>query len=299
MKTPLACLIFNPVAGVGNPEAEVKTIFELLEPSYKLDLRYTTPDKDANEIAAEAIADGVDLVIAAGGDGTISGVAEALINSEIPLAVIPRGTANAFANALGIPTAIPAACKAILNGVTRVVDAARCNGKPMVLLAGVGWEAEAIEGADRDSKSWLGFLAYLLAGIEKLWELQSFTAEIEIEGQISRVRAIAVTIANAAPPSSVLAQGPGGVIPDDGLLDVTIISTQTEIAAIQAVSSLMGGALSGMGSQRDDVLYLRTNRLKVIADPPQKLAIDGEVSGTTPVEIECIPLGLKVVVPQI
>ncbi|MCT7963459.1 YegS/Rv2252/BmrU family lipid kinase [Laspinema sp. D1] len=299
MSTRSACLIFNPCSGNGNPEAELKQIFSLLEPEITLDIRYTEPDLDPSQLAHEAVARGVDLVIASGGDGTVSAVAEALITTEIPLGVIPRGTANAFASALGIPTNIPGACQTILHGFIRAIDGATCNGKPCILLTGVGWEAETVEQADREAKNWFGVMAYLVAGIEKLWDMQSFEVELEMEGEISRLRAIAVTIANAAPATSVLAQGPGGVIPDDGLLDVTILSTQTEMSTLGAVSSLMTGALRGVASRHNDVLYLRTNRIKVITNPPQKVTVDGEIRGTTPVEIESVPLSLNVMVPDI
>ncbi len=299
MSTRSACLIFNPCSGNGNPETELKQIFSILEPEIELDIRYTTSDIDPSQLAHEAIARGVDLVIASGGDGTVSAVAEALIHTEIPLGVIPRGTANAFATALGIPTNIPDACQTILQGLVRAIDAATCNGKPTILLTGIGWEAETVEQADREFKNWFGVMAYLVAGIEKLWEMKSFQVEVEIEGEITMLRAIAVTVANAAPPTSVLAQGPGGVIPDDGLLDVTILSTQTEFSTLQAVSSLMTGALRGTASQHNDVLYLRTNRIKVNTNPPQKVTVDGELRGTTPVELECLPLSLNVMVSEI
>jgi diacylglycerol kinase family enzyme len=86
------------------------------------------------------------------------------VGTNIPLGIISRGTANAFANALDIPNTIEAACENILGGLTRVVDAATCNGEmPMVLLAGVGFEAETVELADREMKNRWGMLAYILS----------------------------------------------------------------------------------------------------------------------------------------
>jgi len=93
------------------------------------------------------------------------------VGTTIPFGVISRGTANAFATALGVPTTIEAACQTILDGKTRVVDAAY-NGKPMVLLAGIGFEAETVERADR-AKNRFGMLAYVLAGIQALRNLPS------------------------------------------------------------------------------------------------------------------------------
>jgi len=151
-----ACLIFNPVAGQSDPEQDLLTIQTLLEPEIDLDIRLTTPDVDAGQLAHEAVARGVHMIIASGGDGTLSAAAEALVGTNIPLGVISRGTANAFASALEIPDTIEAACQTILTGTMRVVDTARCNGKPMVLLAGVGFEAEMVEKADREAKKPLG-----------------------------------------------------------------------------------------------------------------------------------------------
>lgn len=133
------------------------------------------------------------------GDGTLSAAAEAVVGTTIPFGVISRGTANAFATALGIPTTIAAACQTILDGKTRVVDAAYCNGKPMVLLVGIGFEAETVERADRATKNRFGMLAYVLAGIQALRNLPSFEARVETEDKIVTLQASAITIANAAP----------------------------------------------------------------------------------------------------
>lgn len=195
-----ACLIFNPVAGQNDPEQDLTMIRAHLEPELSLGIRFTTPEMDADTIASEAITKGASSIIVSGGDGTLSATAAALVGTNIPLGVIPRGTANAFAATLGLPNTIEAACKMILGGATRVVDAARCNGLPMVLLAGIGFEAETIERADRQAKNRFGLLAYVIAGIQQLRKLESFEAEIEIEDKVISVTAAAVTVANAAPP---------------------------------------------------------------------------------------------------
>ncbi len=293
----VAHLIFNPVSGQGNPDQALATIRQVLEPSMHLYVHTTTPDVSAGELAKTAIEAGADLVIASGGDGTVSAVAEALINTGIPLGIIPRGTANAFATALGIPGGLQGACETIAAGVTRVVDAARCNGLPMILLAGIGFEAETVERANREVKDRLGALAYLLAGVQQLNEQQMFTTTIEVEGSINEFQAAAITIANAAPATSVLAQGFGQVIPDDGLLEVTIGAPITKMQAINTVIQLFGAALTKVAPNREDIICLRAKRLKVTTDPEQKVVVDGEVIGTTPVEIECIPGGLTVFTP--
>ncbi len=294
-----ACLIFNPVAGQSDPEQDLLQIRTFLEPAFDLDIRITTPEVDANQLASEAVQRGVQMIIASGGDGTLSATAEALVKTGIPLGVISRGTANAFASALGIPNTIDAACQTILDGATRVVDAAQCNGKQMVLLVGVGFEAEVVEKADRETKNRLGMMAYVLAGVKQLREFETFEATIETDEKVITVTAAAVTIANAAPSTSILAQGPAGIVYDDGLLDLTVVAPENRAGAIASAYHLLQTALSGDAAERDDIGYLRARRIKVSTNPPQKVVLDGEILGTMPIDVECIPGGLTICVPLV
>ena len=293
-----AYLIFNPVAGQGDSEQDLATIKSILEPEFDLEIEFTSPEVSGGELARRAVENKAEIIIASGGDGTVSAVAEALINTDIPLGAIARGTANAFANALDIPDTIEAACKVIVDGATKKVDAAMCNDKPMILLAGVGFEAETVEDADRESKDKLGMLAYVISGLKQLKEFDKFTTTIETEDRIITVDANAVTVANAAPPTSVLAQGTAGVVYDDGLLDVTIIAAQTRASAIAISYHLLQTASNDEAAEREDIGYLRTNWVKVTTDPPQKVVLDGELIGMTPIEVKCIPEGLTVFTPK-
>ena len=292
-----ACLIFNPVAGQGDSEQDLATIKRHLEPEFVLDIQFTTKEIDAGELARQAVANDAKIIIASGGDGTVSAVTEALIETDIILGVIARGTANAFANALGIPDTIEAACENILAGEVKKIDAAMCNDKPMILLAGIGFEAETVQDADREAKDRIGMLAYILSGLKQLREFEEFTAEIETEDKVITIDASAVTIANAAPPSSVLAQGTAGVIFDDGLLDITILAPQTKTGAIATSIHLLQSGGNEQAVEREGVGYLRSSWVKVTTDPPQKVVLDGEIIGKTPIEVKCIPDGLNVFVP--
>lgn len=299
IQTTVAHLIFNPISGQGNAEQDLSLIQSLLEPHLHLHISMTTPEKTAEELTKEAIAQEADIIIASGGDGTVSAVAGALVNTGIPLGIIPRGTANAFSVALGIPgiTPIRSACEVILAGKTRVVDAAICNDRPMILLAGVGYEAETIDRADREAKNRWGVLAYMMAGWQQFDEQELFDVEIEIEGVTKNFQAAAITIANAAPPTSVLAQGLGEVIMNDALLEVMIITLSNRRQAVNAMVRMLGAAILKTPAQHEDTIGLRTNRVKVTTNPPQKVVLDGEIIGTTPVEVECIPSGLTVLAP--
>lgn len=292
------CLIFNPVAGQGNSDQDLELIKSILQPAIALDIQITTAEIGAGELAKKAVERGATALIASGGDGTISAVAEALIGKNIPFGIIPRGTANGFANAVGLPIEIAPACETILAGNTRTVDAALCNGMPMLLLAGIGFEAETVNLAGRESKNWLGILAYVTAGIEQLGKMEQFDAEIETEDKIIKVSAAAVTVANAAPPTSILAQGAAGVIFNDGLLDLTIVAAKTKTNAIAASFELLTAALRGEAVNHPDIGYMRAKRFKITTNPPQRVVLDGEVIEPTSIEVECIPNGLLIFAPQ-
>ena len=295
-----AHLIFNPVSGQGNSEQDVKLIKELLEPHLHLEVHQTTPDIDPKELAEQAVAAKADMIIASGGDGTVSAVAGAIIGTNIPLGIIPRGTANAFAMVLGITsqiTPIRKACEIILAGKTRIVDAASCNGKPLILLAGVGFEAETIAQVDREAKSRWGSLAYLVAGWQQLDQQQLFEAKITLNDKTQTFQAAAITIANAAPLTSILAQGKGEVIIDDGLLDITIATAETKLQTVISMLGMLEAALIRDNTELENVVHFRTNQISLTASPPQKVVLDGEIIGTTPLEIVSIPKGLTVFAP--
>jgi diacylglycerol kinase family enzyme len=224
-------------------------------------------------------------------------VAGAVIGTGIPLGVIPRGTANAFATALGLPSDIPGACATILAGHTHVVDAARCNDTPMILLAGLGFEAGMVDRATRELKNMLGPLAYVLAGAQQLVSQEPFRARLDIDGRITELQAAAITVANVAPRASVLAQGFGEVIPDDGLLEITIATPMSRLQALNALASLMASAVVRSPTNREDLLCLRANRITITTDPPQKLVIDGELIDADPVSFTCLPRALTVLAP--
>ena len=304
VKSQIAHLIFNPVSGQGDPNQELRLIKQILEPQIQVKVVLTEPEVSPAEQAKGAIAAGADLIIASGGDGTVSAVAEAVINTNMPLGIIPRGTANAFSVALEIPTDLRGACENILTGTTVQVDAATCNGAPMVLLAGIGFEAETVERANREMKNRFGVLAYIVAGMQQFADQEAFEAEIEIDGQVNKFECNAITVANAAPPTSVMAQGFGMVITDDGLLDVTIGLSKVEaqgfgarLQGMGAMADLLRAALVKQPTQNEDILSLRVPKLTVATSPPQKVVVDGEIVGMTPVEFDCIEKGLTVLAP--
>ena len=299
-------LIFNPVAGQGNPEIELAEIRSYLEPQFMLQIWTTRPDLDPADQAKDLIkeitaidaeGEGDSIIIASGGDGTVGAVASALQGSTIPLGIIPRGTANAFSVALGIPTGVKAACTNLLLGNLRRVDVAMCNKRPMILLAGLGFEAGMVDKANRELKNMLGPMAYILSGARQLVDQQPFQATLQVDGKEFQVEASAITVANAAPATSVTAQGFGEVIPDDGLLEVIIASPKDRMGGLSVLSSLAWSAIRSSNANNNDLAYFRTKEIKISLRESQKLVVDGEIIDIDSASFEVNPGALQVVAP--
>ncbi|MGB5636294.1 MAG: YegS/Rv2252/BmrU family lipid kinase, partial [Waterburya sp.] len=303
--TRLAYLIFNPIAGQRDATQDLLKIRQMLSPWLHLHVHLTTREVDADQLTQQAIAAKPDLIIASGGDGTVSLVASQMMETGIPLGIIPRGTANALSVALGIPTTVEGACQLIIAGTTRRLDAAHCNQHLMTLLAGIGFEAETVGKASRELKNQWGVLAYLIAGWDQMGQQELFATELEIDGLVHQFQAVAITVANAAPPASVLAQGVGEVVFDDGLLDITIITLDearqptisNKLQAARYLMNLYGSALIRTKAELPNLYHFRAERLKLTTSSPQKIVVDGEMVGTTPLEVACIPGALTVVAP--
>ena len=299
-------LIFNPIAGQGDPETELAEIRGYLEPQFMLQVWKTQPDLDPAEQAKELIkeikafdaeGEGESIIIASGGDGTVGAVASALQGSDIPLGIIPRGTANAFSVALGIPTGVKAACTNLLLGNLRRVDVAVCNDRPMILLAGLGFEAGMVDKASRELKNILGPMAYIFSGARQLVDQQPFQATMQIDGNEYQLDTSAITVANAAPATSVMAQGFGEVIPDDGLLEVIVATPKDRMAGFSVLSSLAWSAIKSSNANHSNIACFRTKQIEIKLNDVQKLVIDGEVLDAETVTVSVNPQALQVVAP--
>lgn len=301
---PIAHLIFNPASGQRNAQRDLDLIRTQLEPHLKLQIHFTTRERDAQKLARHLVKTNPDCIIVAGGDGTIAEAAGELIHTSIPLGLIPRGTANSFAAALGIPTAIypiQRACKIILMGQKRRVDTAFCQGIPFTLMTRIGYGAELMERSSRKLKNRWGILAYLIAGWQQIQVQKSFQVQCKVEGEVYQFKTISVTVANAAGSKSVLAQSGQPVLLDDGLLDVTVAviqdncsERQQKLQYLKLMTQMLGATVLKKNCHFPRLYHFKTSQLKVITNPPQKVEIRGHIVGKTPIEIQCLPQSLTV-----
>lgn len=298
-----AAVIFNPVKqGVDELRAVVTDIEQ--EHGYGPTLWIETTEEDPGTgQAREAVEAKVDLVIAAGGDGTVRAVAEGLEHAEIPVGLIPLGTGNLFARNLEIPVNdIPAAATLAFTGVDRAVDVLRArvrrpdgstHTEVSLVMSGIGFDAAMIANTDPDLKKRVGWLAYVDAGIRAIPNSAPFRVAHRMDdGRTHRSRVASVLIAN-------LGYLPGNIelIPeasiDDGRLDVVRLQPRNfwgwlmvwrKVAWENRVlrKSALGRQLIDLtgGNKRREVVYASGRTIDIVIDgEPQEFEIDGEEMG--------------------
>lgn len=298
-----ATLIHCPGGGSATDE-DLEQARELLSKDLDLEVSIVGEGKSVAELAAQALARGSKVLIASGGDGTVSAVAGALVGkTDTSLGILPRGTANSISVQLGIPRDLEGACAIITGGHTRVIDSARidgegAHGQTMLLMATIGVHAEAITEVDPERKKRYGALAYVLEEVERMLDSDLFEVTIEANGQRETCLANAVTVANIARPMTVLAQGPATIEEDDGLLDVTIVAIRGFAEALATTFHLATSALRQLPAERDNVGHFRAREVRIETKDPKRVMVDGDDAMGTPITVRCLPKSLSVLVPQ-
>lgn len=287
-------LVMNPGASRARSAEELA---QLAGPEVELTVYEVGEGENPADYARKALSDGHDIIAAGGGDGTVGAVASVLVGGDVPLGILPLGTANSVAKALGVPAEIGLALRLLGEVEPRRIDTAVANGRVTILLASAGLYATVADASTREQKKALGALTYVVNGLSLLREAEPFRLTLELADEVITCEAQAVTIANFAHAQSLLAQGPAVLAPDDGLLDVTIVASSTVGRAVAVGVELARSAVSGQAASHDDVGFLSTHRVRVVCEPTQPVLIDGEVVGETPLDVEVRPQSLWVVAP--
>jgi lipid kinase YegS len=273
------------------------------EDGIALDVRVTWEDGDAERYVAEAITDGVDTVIAAGGDGTLSEVATTLAHRDeaadaLPsLGLVPLGTANDFAAAAGIPGEALPALRLVRDIAAVSIDLLRIDAEDgehwCANLASGGFGTEVTVETDEGLKKMLGGLAYLVTGIAKLGRIEPVTARVRGPDFDWQGEFIAVGIGNGRQAGGGQALCPDALV-DDGALDLTIVPELSgEVAA--TVGTLVK---DGKHAALDRVATrARLPWVELQAEQPMTLNLDGEPVKSRRFRIECVPGRVRMHLP--
>ena len=289
-------VVLNPVAGKSDASAIRRALeHRSVRDAWAYEVYETTGEERIADVVREAVDRGFDMFVAAGGDGTVSGVAGGLVRRGIPIGIIPVGTGNALARELGIPVSIESALALLTERHdTAHIDAIRVGDRFFVLNISVGISALTMRDTERQDKRRFGVVAYIWTGIGKLFGVQPHRFTVEVDGQTVQVHASEIAVANSGAMGDPSFRWGPYVRLDDGRLDVCIVRARTAIDYLRVTRAVL------LGQQRrsPNIHCLSAGRnISIGSDQPLPVQADGELIGHTPVQMELVPGAVRVIVP--
>lgn len=257
----------------------------------ELSWRRTSRPGEATSLARAALNEGVDLVVAYGGDGTINEIISGMIGSEVPLGVLPGGTANVLARELNIPTDYRKAIQSILSGDRRRISLGRAGNRCFHLMAGIGLDAAVVASMPARLKRALGVYSFWIQGLRKLREycLRPFC----VQTHNRQYQATFAVIANARRYGGSLSVAPhADVFSDD--LDVCLFHSERKRRFLLYLLAVY----LGCHVKLQDVTYLKSKRVSVCGHSSIPVQVDGEKAGCLPMDFEILPDCLSVLIPN-
>lgn len=300
--------IVNPASGfTGFRKKVLKAVGHVAELGCTVKLLETTGVGDATRLAQQAAAEGFDIAVAVGGDGTINEVVNGLVGTETALAVLPAGTANVYAADIGVPIswllnpdAVTSAADIVVKGQQRWIDLGRLTladgtSRYFLMWCGVGLDA-AISQAKKSNtaaRRSLGYMAWVVSTAWLLFDFRGIDAQIHLNDLSVEEPIIVAVVSNGQLYGRIWRMAPEAKM-DDGLLDVGIMAGHRWGEILRHALTLT------LGQHLYDPKFQlhRTTQLSLATAYPMPVHVDGETIGTTPIEVEIVPDALKIVVPQ-
>jgi YegS/Rv2252/BmrU family lipid kinase len=289
-------IVLNPVAGATDTDAAREMIRETLEArKIDYDIYLTRKGDNLRKVVTQALDDGYQRVAAVGGDGTIALAASALVNRNIPLAVLPAGSGNGLARGLGIPLDLSSALDiALTSPAVRTIDAMQVGDNYFFLNVSAGLSSLTIQNTPRSDKRKYGIFAYILWGWEQFKQFRPFLFKVTIDGSQRSYIGSEVMVANTPFQLINPYTDERTIIPDDSLLDVCVVLSRRwrEVPAL-AMELLTNRAT------RQRTLDCEQAHKEVLIESFRPLPVqgDGEIIGMTPVTLRLLPRALRVIVP--
>ncbi|REK60589.1 diacylglycerol kinase [Cohnella laeviribosi] len=292
-----ARLIYNPTSGREEMRRRLPSILQRLEQGgIETSCHATESRGDAVTAASEAVERGFDIVISAGGDGTLNEVVNGLCRHEKrpSLGILPMGTSNDFARAHGIPRRWEDAVDVIIRGHERPVDIGLAGGNFFINIAGGGFLTEISYEVPSKLKTMIGHMAYYIKGFESITRFRPTRLRIRAEGiEDMEGDYMLFLIANSHTVAGFDKLAPRAAT-DDGLFDV-IIMKKCNLAEMIRLATL---ALRGDHISDSHIIHFQTNRIQVESEDRVQLNLDGELGGELPCSFTMLPSHLSVLVGE-
>ena len=295
--TPRARIIANPNSGSMRGDLGLDDLEEtarwMTEHDLPTEIRHTEYPGHARVLAAEAVKAGMDMVVAAGGDGTVNEVVQALAGQSTALGVLPIGTVNVWAREMGIPLKLAQARELLVSGVRRRVDLGRAGSHYFLLMAGIGFDAEVARRVDRGPLARWGLKLLDYAATASYMGVTQRPVHIwmRLDGKRRTTDALMVLIGNTRLYGGAFRIARDAVA-DDGLFDVVIIGGGGALSRL----GLLARALARRRSLGPRVRYERCRTIRLESTIPLPVQVDGEVIGTLPMTFTIVPHALSVII---
>jgi diacylglycerol kinase (ATP) len=284
------CFIINPLSGA---RTSIRTLVHLIQENVTIAGRecavvYIQGPGDGSRLSREAVAQGFDLVVAVGGDGTVNAVAQGLLNAPAVLAVIPAGSGNGFARSLGIPLDQRDALRLLLAPKSIAMDAGTINGRYFFNMAGIGLDAAISKSFEQYSRRGIG--TYFLAGIKTYFAFKVDPVTLHYAGRTAAFEPLVLSIANGPQYGSGAIIAPRAQV-DDGMLDMCILEKLPAWRAAANVYRLFNGTVARMKGYSS----FQTSALIIERPGPGLIHVDGEPCvEEARLQIEVVPGKLRV-----
>lgn len=291
-----AFLVLNPVSGTTNPEIvrqRFETVFK--KAGWTTQVYTTSGTEPLANIVQHALAEGVSMVVAAGGDGTVSEVGSAMVHSGVPLGILPTGTWNALAHNLGIPILLEDALHLLTSDHSLIkMDTLKIGERHYLLNVGVGLSASVMQSTKRHQKRRFGILAYIWNFLVQASGLRLRPFRVRVDGHEHRVKVSELMVIN----SSIIGLGelPTAldIHPSDGKVEIMGLRAPTFFGLVTiGLNFLIGRRKEIPGF----ITYTATRHIIIRTRKPLVVEADGEIIGHTPVEIHLIPAAVEVIIP--
>jgi diacylglycerol kinase (ATP) len=289
-------IIINPAAGKEETILPIINV-SMKEAGIKWEGLITHQAGDAIQLAKAAVKAGVDALAVYGGDGTLMEAISGLIGSEIPLAILPGGSANVLASELGIPTDLKEACLLLSHGPleTKTIDVGQFDKRYFISGISLGFGADMVKGANRETKNKVGIFAYFLSAAAALKKIRKVSYHLKIDGQEYEVKGLSCIITNTGNIGFSDISFDKHIDVSDGFLDV-IVLRKANLSLFKHI------VVTWLKRERPDNLELvkhwQGKDISVSSSPKQTVQCDGEVLEKVPLHIKIIPGAIKVLVPQ-
>ncbi|KQN72342.1 lipid kinase [Devosia sp. Leaf64] len=253
--------------------------------------RFETPDEVSADIARRRHE--ADLVIVCGGDGTINSAAKGILETGLPMGIMPMGTANDLARTLGIPNNLLQAADVIINGSIRRVDLGEVNGHPFFNVASMGLSVDLARGLTPEAKRRWGKLGYALAAIKVATRAERFRAEIISDTGNAKVKTLQIAVGNG------VHYGGGTMIHadatiEDGHLDLYSL----ELKNVWKFGLMLGAFRQGRHGAWDEVRTAKSTEFDIRTEVPMAVNTDGDLVTETPAHFVIRPSAIAVFAPQ-